>query len=104
MQDRLMPDFEGKSGKGHYRFRMPNGITFVHDFAHDRPAADFAAVQRKYDRRIKRLFDRMEKARSILFVHCSRFEADPNELGRICGRLQSLLSRQAHKIVVRASG
>ncbi len=99
VQDRLMPDFEGKSGKGHYRFRMPNGITFVHDFAHDRPAADFAAVQRKYDRRIKQLFDRMEKARSILFVHCSRFEADPNELGRVCDRLQACCPDKCIKLL-----
>lgn len=98
-QDQLMPDFEGKSGKGHYRFRMPNGMTFVHDFAYDHPGADFAAVRQKYDRRIKRLFDRMEKARSILFVHCSRFEADPHALNRLCGRLKECCPGKSIKLL-----
>lgn len=99
LQDRLVPDFKGKSGKGHYRFRMPNGITFVHDFAHDQPATDFAAVRRKYERRIKRLSDRMKTARSILFVHCSRFEADSGDLNHLCSRLKTCCPDKSIKLL-----
>ena len=68
----LIPEGKKEEGDGHYRFRMPSGVVFVHDFARPDPAEEFAGVKQKYDRRIKRLFDKAAKARSILFVHCGR--------------------------------
>ena len=53
----LIPEGKKEEGDGHYRFRMPSGVVFVHDFARPDPAEEFAEVKQKYDRRIKRLFD-----------------------------------------------
>lgn len=86
----LIPEGKKEEGDGHYRFRMPSGVVFVHDFARPDPAEEFAGVKQKYDRRIKRLFDKAAKARSILFVHCGRKEADAVSLQNIYKRLQAL--------------
>lgn len=44
-------------------------IEFVHDFDSDTdPSVNFEKVKNKYFRRIERLFQRMDEARSILFV------------------------------------
>ena len=86
----LIPEGKKEEGDGHYRFRMPSGVVFVHDFARPDPAEEFAEVKQKYDRRIKRLFDKAAKARSILFVHCGRKEAGAVSLQNIYKRLQAL--------------
>lgn len=52
-------------------FRMPSGIMFVHDFKSHDVLGEFQAINIKYQRRIKRLYDKAEKAKSILFVHCT---------------------------------
>lgn len=85
----LVPE-KKEEGESHYRFRMPSGIVFVHDFVRSDPAAEFADVKQKYDRRIKRLFDKAAKARGILFVHCNRQRADEICLKKIYERLQAL--------------
>lgn len=47
-----------------------HGIYFVHDFPKDRPFdIAFDMVKEKYDRRINRLLDRIERSKSILFLY-----------------------------------
>lgn len=46
-----------------------NGLTFNHDFETGKELKDtFPAVKEKYDRRIKRLLDRIDQAKSVLGV------------------------------------
>lgn len=95
----LIPDGERKEGEPHCRFKMPNGIVFVHDFVDCNPQTDFASVRKKYDRRIERLNAKIAKARTILFVHCSRAEADEHMLRQIYRRLAALYPKKSIKFL-----
>ncbi len=47
-----------------------NGICFNHDFAYEKPLSEtFDKVKEKYDRRIKRQLDQIEKSNNILVVY-----------------------------------
>lgn len=51
-------------------FSMPSGIMFVHDFHSHNINAEFEAISEKYKRRIARVYDEINKSKSVLFVHC----------------------------------
>lgn len=85
----LIPEGKKEEGDGHYRFRMPSGVVFVHDFARPDPAEEFAGVKQKYDRRIKRLFDKAAKARA----YCSCIAAGKKPTRSACKIFTSVCRR-----------
>ena len=96
--DFLLNNFEGflirnqlafvKREKHEAHFKMPNGIVFKHDFKSDN-LEDFPKVEKKYQRRIKRLYQKINHARSLLFVHFDYDKPQKEILVEACKRLRS---------------
>ncbi len=96
--DFLLNNFEGflirnqlafvKREKHEAHFKMPNGIVFKHDFRSEK-LEDFPKVERKYQRRIKRLYQKIKHARSVLFVHFDYDKPQKEILVEACKRLRS---------------
>ena len=96
--DFLLNNFEGflirnqlafvKREKHEAHFKMPNGIVFKHDFRSEK-LEDFPKVERKYQRRIKRLYQKINHARSLLFVHFDYDKPQKEILVEACKRLRS---------------
>ena len=96
--DFLLNNFEGflirnqlafvKREKHEAHFKMPNGIVFKHDFRSEK-LEDFPKVERKYQRRIKRLYQKIKHARSVLFVHFDYDYPQKECLVETCKRLRS---------------
>ena len=94
--DFLLNNFEGflirnqlafvKREKHEAHFKMPNGIVFKHDFRSEK-LEDFPKVDRKYQRRIKRLYQKIKHARSVLFVHFDYDYPQKECLVETCKRL-----------------
>lgn len=96
--DLLQNNFEGflirnqlafvKREKHEAHFKMPNGIIFKHDFRSEK-LEDFPKVERKYQRRIKRLYQKINHARSVLFVHFDYDYPQKERLVETCKCLRS---------------
>ena len=80
---------------------ISNKIVFNHDFPYDGNLdVDYSFVKEKYDRRIKRLYDNIEKANKILIVY---MEA-PNTLKKNIFRVKNVLRDCYSKISSKWSG
>ena len=56
------------------------GFIFLHDFASDASLRDFSEIKNKYNQRITKLYEKVEKTPSVLFIWFGKESNEPNEV------------------------
>lgn len=79
-------------------FRMPNGVTFQHDFTKEN-LEEYPKVEAKYQRRIKRLYEKLTRARSVMFVHFDYDYPKEEELKDAVSRLKKLYPQKRIRLL-----
>lgn len=81
-----------------YTFRS-NNYLFPHDFHNEDPAIEYDEVITKYQRRIERLKNKIQKAKKILFVHTTFGECPIEDVKDVHKRMQALFPKKKIKIL-----
>ncbi len=79
-------------------YEMPNGVTFQHDFT-KKSMEEFPKVEVKYQRRIKRLYEKLAAARSVMFVHFDEIMPQTADLEKAVFRLKKLYPGKRLKLL-----
>ncbi len=97
LMSKNMLEYYGQK-EGHMHFKMPNGVTFQHDFRL-KDLSEYDKVAAKYKRRIKRLYQSLKKATSVLFVHFDENYPGDGEIEKSFERLAKRYSGKKIKIL-----
>ncbi len=82
--------FQNVNGTHNAYMDEPNHVAFFHCIDSDLPFEEgYAKAKAMFDRRIQRVCERMDKAKSILFVYANNEEVTPEESARAFGILKA---------------
>lgn len=71
-----------------------NGISYIHDFKNRNLDECLPVVQSRYQKRIARMYKRIDEAQNVLLVHTSSQDISDNELKAIFAKIQARFSHK----------